>query len=184
MDSVFISKADMGDAKVIASIRKNERVAREAMQLIARRYKKLPPAQAFEAITNTIGILAVEQVRGGQDVLGDDLAGAVRDIIARHMDRHFAIKQTRGNHARKNEFVKLIQEVHTMLSQKRPRIAAPALAKTEPLPNALHHGPWTPERDAAIIKSKGCYRTISEYADIWGLSIQHVISRWHRLRVG
>lgn len=67
-------------------IKKNTLAARDALTLIAKRHRKLEPEKCFEAVANTIGILAAELVRDGYSVAGDDLAVAMRDLVLFHMD--------------------------------------------------------------------------------------------------
>lgn len=59
------------------------------------------------------------------------------------------------------------------------RVSAPA---PEPIRPAAS-GVWTVERDAALIASQGRYAALAELAQRWGLTIQSVTSRWHRVRV-
>lgn len=83
----ILSEADRSNPDVVRAIRKNERVAREAMQLIAKRNRKLPPVESFEAVANTIGILVAELVTDGNEILGRELATAMRDLISFHADK-------------------------------------------------------------------------------------------------
>jgi transposase len=77
---------------------------------------------------------------------------------------------------------------------KGPNVGRPARAATpdcvedaeatqEPVVPVVPGGDvWTPERDAAVFRSGGAYREVSELAARWGLTSQQVLARWHRLR--
>lgn len=42
---------------------------------------------------------------------------------------------------------------------------------------------WSPERDAAVLSTKGQYAQIRKLADCWCVADRVVLARWHKLRV-
>lgn len=87
----FLFESDMTSKLVLEKLKRNERAARDAMALIAKRYRKLDAQDSFEQIANTIGILAAELVQGGYNVAGPDFAVAMRDLVDQHMNRRVHI---------------------------------------------------------------------------------------------
>lgn len=94
--NTHLQQADMSSEDVRAKTRKNERAARDALALIARRHRKLDPQDAFEQIANTIGILAADLVREGYGLLGKDMSVAMRDLVGHHMDRQIDAIMQKG----------------------------------------------------------------------------------------
>ena len=94
---IGFTNADTGQPEVQATIRKNERTAREAMQLIAKRNRKAEGHILFENMLNVIGIMAAEMVGDADAIDGPDFAQAVRDVIVTHTDH--ALKQVKERQA-------------------------------------------------------------------------------------
>ena len=83
----LIEESDLNDPVIRAQIHRTELVAGKAKKLIVSKYKKLPPEQQFNAIANTIGILAAELVRLGGDIGGAVFAKAMNDLVSSHTNR-------------------------------------------------------------------------------------------------
>ena len=81
----FIIEADRSDPSIASAIRKNERTATLAKRLIAQRNKKLDPEKAFEAMANTIGIMAADVVRESAHI-HPELPKVMRDLFLNHLD--------------------------------------------------------------------------------------------------
>ena len=77
-------------AETAEKVKRNHMVSKQAMQLIAKRHRKLEPEQSFEAIANTIGILCAEFVLDAHEIAGQKLSSAMRDLINVHIDRALA----------------------------------------------------------------------------------------------
>lgn len=88
----FLRFPDQNSEEIQRKIRRNEAIAKEAMRVIAKRHKNLPPQECFESITNTIGILAAQAVADCQDTLGLDVARAIREMIIFHIDNQLKAK--------------------------------------------------------------------------------------------
>ena len=59
----------------------------------------------------------------------------------------------------------------------RERLAKAYRAEALPL-----RGGWTRGRDLAVAEAAGAYEAMAVLAKRWGISMQHVIARWHRMR--
>lgn len=42
---------------------------------------------------------------------------------------------------------------------------------------------WTADRDAKVFQTQGKWKKIAALADEWGVPVQNITSRWHKLRV-
>ncbi|AVO36609.1 ParB/Srx family N-terminal domain-containing protein [Pukyongiella litopenaei] len=70
-----------------------------------------------------------------------------------------------------------------------PRCAAPAdqagrttIKRPAPPMAPTRHGDWTEDRDELIMASGGRYSELARLAETWGVTLQAVQSRWHRVR--
>lgn len=85
--SEIIKEQDATDPEVQALIRRNSKVAKEAMALIAKRHRRLPPEKCFEAVANTIGILCTEIILDAESIAGPKLSTAIRELLHHHTKR-------------------------------------------------------------------------------------------------
>lgn len=58
-----------------------------------------------------------------------------------------------------------------------------ASARPAPPPGPLAAPFWTPERDAAVLRTKGRYQDINHLAERLGITSQRIVARWHQLRI-
>jgi hypothetical protein len=89
MNSIITLQEDES-LETAEKVKRNHMVSKQAMQLIAKRHRKLEPEQSFEAIANTIGILCAEFVLDAHEIAGAELSSAMRDLINLHINRALA----------------------------------------------------------------------------------------------
>lgn len=94
--SEIISQADMSDESVRRQIVKNERIARECIALMVKRFRKDSPEKNFENTLNVAGIICAELIRDANDIGGENLAQATADLFAQHSSRAMALLDVKG----------------------------------------------------------------------------------------
>jgi hypothetical protein len=94
--SNIISPANPQDPKVQTIIRKNQRVAKEAIKIIVHRHRKNEPEVAFENVVNTVGVICAELVRDAHEIAGDQFSEAIADLFKHHIDRAVMLAGTKG----------------------------------------------------------------------------------------
>lgn len=86
-DQIRAEPADTSDPKVAADMKRSLIVAREALGLMAKRYRKRPPEEALTMVTNTIGVIAAELI-GEAVTMERDLDLVVAKHLAKIMTAH------------------------------------------------------------------------------------------------
>lgn len=92
--SVSISLQDATDQDNSHKVKRNHIAATKAMQAIVRTHRRLAPQDAFEATANSIGMLCAEFMLDSHEIMGPDLAKAMRDLLNHHIDRAIAAVET------------------------------------------------------------------------------------------
>ncbi|UWQ30214.1 hypothetical protein [Leisingera sp. M523] len=82
-----VTEQDPSDPEVQARMRRNQKVAAEAKELIIKRHKKQGVETCFENTANTIGVLCSELILDSHALAGEPLANAMRDLLHHHIDR-------------------------------------------------------------------------------------------------
>ncbi|GAB5434758.1 MAG: hypothetical protein EpisKO_41280 [Epibacterium sp.] len=75
-------------------IKRNHIAATKARKAIIHTHRRLDEEALFEATANSIGILCAEFMLDSHEIMGPDLAKAMRDLLNQHIDRAIAAVET------------------------------------------------------------------------------------------